>query len=93
MKSVLIAVGCDRYDALRPLFGAEADAGKVFAVLTAPGQRYTAADSRLLLSPNKADFERMLLEVGSGEIDVLTFYFAGHGGVKEGGYYFCLRDS
>lgn len=93
MKSVLIAVGCDRYDALRPLFGAEADAGKVFAVLTAPGQRYAPADSRLLLSPNKADFERMLLEVGSGEIDVLTFYFAGHGGVKEGGYYFCLCDS
>jgi hypothetical protein len=93
MKSVLIVVGCDRYDALQPLTGAEADASKVFEALTAAGQRYAPADSQLLLSPSKADFERMLLEVGSGPIDVLTFYFAGHGGVKEGGYYFCLRDS
>lgn len=93
MKSVLIAIGCDRYDALPVLSGAEADAGKVFSTLTAPGQRYAAADSRLLLSPNKADIEHTLLEVGSAAIDVLTFYFAGHGGVKEGGYYFCLRDS
>lgn len=93
MKSVLIAVGCDRYDALQSLAGAEADATKVFAVLTAAGQRYLPDDSRLLLSPSKVDFERVLLEVGNGDIDVLTLYFAGHGGAKEGGYYFCMRDT
>jgi len=93
MKSILLAVGCDRYDELEALSGAEADATKVFTALTSAGQPYSAESSRLLLSPSKQELERVLLELGMGSIDVLTFYFAGHGGTKDGAYYFALRDS
>jgi hypothetical protein len=93
MRSILLAVGCDRYDSLNPLSGAEADAERVFAALTAPGQPYAKETSRLLLSPTKGELERALLEIGTDGVEVLTFYFAGHGGAKEGGYYFCLKDS
>jgi hypothetical protein len=93
MKSALIAVGCDSYFTMKALSGAEADARAVFAALTGPGQPYAKDDSILLLSPTKAEFERALTAIGAGDIDVLTFYFAGHGGAKEGGYYFCLKDS
>lgn len=93
MKSILLAVGCDQYDFMETLSGAEADAGKVFAALTSPGQPYAKSDSLLLLSPTKAEFEQTLTHIGTGGIDVLTFYFAGHGEAKEGGYYFCLKDS
>ncbi len=94
MKSILLAVGCDHYDELKPdLKGAEADARKVFTALTGADQLYSPEASRLLLSPTKAELEQVLLGLGAEPIDVLTFYFAGHGGTKSGGYYFGLRDS
>lgn len=92
MKSVLLAVGCDHYAHLSTLSGAEADARKVFGALTITGQPYAPSDSQLLLSPTKLEFEQALTRI-YGPLEVLTLYFAGHGEAKEGGYYFCLRDS
>jgi len=57
MKSILLAVGCDRYDSMRKLSGAEADARRVFDALTSLRQPYAKSDSLLLLSPTKAEFE------------------------------------
>lgn len=93
MKSILIAVGCDQYDSLNALSGAEGDARRVFAALTAAGQPYSPGDSRLLLSPTRAQLDQALSTIAEEPVEVLTFYFAGHGGVKDGAYYFCMRDS
>lgn len=96
MNSRLLAIGCDRYthSGIRQLHGAEADARRVFAALTGPGQPYSADTSHLLLSPTKVQLDAVLRQLGSAApVDVLTLYFAGHGDTREGSYYFCLQDS
>lgn len=48
----LIAIGCDVYEHLNPLSGAEADARDVFDILIRPEVGdYDSARSHLLLSP------------------------------------------
>jgi hypothetical protein len=95
---VLIAIGCDTYDnpPLQPLAGAENDATTVFGhLVTKNWGEYNHAKSKLLLSPTMAEL-RSTIEVAlfSGSpIEELTFFFAGHGGVKDNGYYLCLKDT
>ena len=92
----MIAIGCDRYDIENPLYGAEADARRLFDALMKPvvGD-YDAASSRLLLSPNLAEVRAAVRDVllQPDSIDTLTIFFAGHGGVKAGTYYLLPRDA
>lgn len=95
MNRILIAVGCDQYDFLSALHGAERDASAVYDQLTEPNGDYTAASSLLLRSPSIDEIVSALskLPFGSGDISTLTFFFAGHGGHKSGTYYLCARDT
>ncbi|MBZ9934754.1 caspase family protein [Mesorhizobium sp. BR1-1-16] len=95
---VLIASGCDGYDnpPLRPLAGAENDAATIFEHLVAKNWgEYDQARSKLLLSPTMAAL-RSTIEAAlfsGAPIEELTFFFAGHGGVKDNGYFLCLKDT
>lgn len=92
----LIAIGCDAYDHLDPLSGAEADARDVFATLMQPEVGdYDAARSRLLLSPTLQQIRDALTVVlfEGGPLDTLTLTFAGHGAVGAGSFYMASRDS
>ncbi len=95
MVSVLVCVGCNHYDALSNLVSAEKDASEVFDALVAEGGLYDPKFSRLFNSPSLDEFRSAIREALSAtpELDVLTFYFAAHGGVKSGNYYICFRDS
>lgn len=93
---LLLAIGCDAYEAAEPLSGAEHDARRVFEALTreAVGD-YDPVRSRLLLSPTSDAVRAALREVlySHGPIDTFTFFFAGHGGVRAGSFYMWLRDT
>ncbi|MEZ2332832.1 caspase domain-containing protein [Mesorhizobium sp. RCC_202] len=95
---MLIAIGCDVYDnpPLQPLAGAENDAATIFEHLAAKNWgEYDQAQSKLLLSPTMAEL-RSTIEAAlfSGPpIEELTFFFAGHGGVKDNAYFLCLKDT
>jgi len=95
---VLIAIGCDAYDnaPLQPLAGAENDAARIFEhLVTKSWGEYDQARSKLLLSPTMAVL-RSTIEAAlfSGPpIEELTFFFAGHGGVKDNSYFLCLKDT
>jgi hypothetical protein len=92
--NVLICIGVDTYKNLSLLQGAEKDAGNVFAQLCTSGE-YDRDRSRLLLSPTSAEITQALHGAFAGrcEIEVFTFFFAGHGGVKDGSFFLCTRDS
>jgi hypothetical protein len=92
----LLAIGCDVYDHLGPLSGAEADARAIFEVLMKPEVGdYDAGRSQLLLSPNLQDIRNAVtaLLFGDGPLDALTIVFAGHGAVSGGSFYMAARDS
>lgn len=92
----LIAIGCDAYEHLDRLSGAEADARDVFATLMkSEVGDYDATRSRLLLSPTLQQIRDALADVlfDSGPLDTLTLTFAGHGAVTAGSFYMALLDS
>jgi len=92
----LIVIGCNDYDCMRALEGAEADAERIYDVLARPEiGDYDPRHSRLLLSPTLNILREAIREVlFTGErLDTFTFFFAGHSGVKAGSFYICLRDS
>jgi hypothetical protein len=93
--NVLISIGCDFYDKLSPLNGAAHDAKEVFHALTGKDGEYDKTVSRLLLSPDTKTMKDALSAVfPSGiEVDVFTFFFAGHGGAKAGSFYLCAKES
>ncbi|WP_181909285.1 MULTISPECIES: caspase family protein [Rhodopseudomonas] len=95
---MLIAIGCDAYDnpPLQPLAGAENDAATIFEHLVAKNWGgYDQTQSKLLRSPTMAMLRSTVdAALFSGTpIEELTFFFAGHGGVKDNSYFLCLRDS
>jgi len=92
---ILLSIGCNTYDYLPQLEGAEKDAKEVFELLCRPPGDYHKELSSLLLSPAHVEINEALSQVfpSGREIDVLTFYFAGHAGVKAGSFYLCVRDS
>jgi len=92
----LIAIGCNLYDHLSPLFGGEADAQDVFGTLMLPDVGdYDISRSRLLLSPKLDEVRAVLREVlfDLGPLDTLTLTFAGHGIVAAGSFYMALSDT
>jgi hypothetical protein len=93
MKNIAICIGCDEYSKLTRLNGAVADCRRVYDAL-ASSSLYDQPASRLLLSPTLRDARSCLNDVAScKDLGVLTFYFAGHGGIKSGTFYLCFRDS
>lgn len=97
-RRVLLSVGCDTYTAsnLSNLLGAENDAQQIYTCLTDPNVgNYSKSLSKLLLSPTLEQFTDTIKEVLFTEegIEVLTIFFAGHGGPKNGSYYFCFADT
>lgn len=92
----LIAIGCDAYDHIGPLAGADADARDVFDTLMRPEVGdYDVARSRLLTSPTLRDVRDALASVlFEGEpLDTLAVSFSGHGAVGAGSFYMALRDT
>lgn len=91
---ILISIGCNDYQHLDKLYGAEQDARDVFDVLTQK-EDYDRKKSRLLLSPTYGEIIAALDEVLSFRslVEVFTLLFAGHGGVKQGNYYLCAKDT
>ncbi|RDI97441.1 caspase family protein [Dyella solisilvae] len=91
----LIAVGCNTYDNLNDLSGAELDAKRVYEALMTQGVGdYDAVTSTLLLSPTLNELRGVLRKIlPAGKLDALTFYFAGHGDVHAGSFYICLKDT
>lgn len=92
----LLAIGCDSYDHVTPLSGAERDADRVFsALLSANLPFYDANRSTLLRSPCTDAVRLALKELlfDGPKLDVLTIYFAGHGKVANGSFFICLRDT
>ncbi len=95
---LLIAVGCDHYQdsSLLDLCGAVNDAIAVYQLLvgTELGQ-YDPQKSQLLCSPSHPELMNAISDAlfDSGQIDVLTFFYAGHGAVKDGSYFVCLGDT
>lgn len=93
---LLISIGCNVYDHVPVLKGAEADAHRMFEALIRPDVgEYDPARSKLLLSPSMDELRQALRDVlfSNGAIDTFTFFFAGHGGVRAGSFYMWLRDS
>lgn len=92
----LLAIGCNQYDHLSLLGGAEADAQEIYRILIAPEVGdYDATRSQLLLSPTLQDVREALTTIlfGSGRLDALSIVFAGHGAVSGGSFYMACRDS
>ena len=92
----LLAIGCDLYDHMNGLGGAEADAVAIFDALIRPEiGDYDIGNSGLLKSPTLQDVRSALTDMlfGHGPLDALTFVFAGHGGVSGGSFYMATRDS
>lgn len=94
MNNILISVGCDRYDVLSPLNGAEKDAKRILDCLMLNGH-YNNSSSILLSSPNLAEMTTALGKgfTAASASDALTIFFAGHGAVSSGNFYLCVRDT
>lgn len=91
--NVLLSVGCDQYDYLKALKGAEVDARSMFDSLK-NGNYYDQDRSKLLLSPSVVEITNELSNSLRGEeISVFTFFFAGHAGGKNGSFYLALKES
>jgi hypothetical protein len=96
MKKILICIGCDNYDHLTKLHGATNDAKNIFLALTnGEFSSYSKSESLLILSPSTNEIQKLLsdLNLASGELDTLTFFFAGHGEVKSGSFWMCTRET
>lgn len=92
----LLSIGCDSYEHLDALTGAENDARGIYETLIRPEVGdYDAARSHLLLSPSLQAVRDALTSILFDEDapDTLTIAFAGHGAVSGGSFYMAMRDS
>jgi hypothetical protein len=91
-----LAIGCNDYDYVTQLTGANKDADSIFDTLTDTKYGdYDKNGSILLKSPLLEDVRKSLEKVlfDKKDIDVFTFYFSGHGGINNGNYYLYIKDS
>jgi hypothetical protein len=94
MGRVLLAIGCREYDNARGLRGADADAENVFRTLVEETGHYDPSTSRCLLSPTLADVRSALDSLFDlDDVDVISFFFAGHGAVDRGTCHLCPKDA
>ena len=87
MNNFLISIGCDAYQNVALLYGAEKDASDIYDFLI-DDEMYSSEMSTLLSSPTKADIELALVDMPTG-LNILTLYFAGHGIVDNNVFYLC----
>jgi uncharacterized caspase-like protein len=91
MARALLAIGCRDYEdemSFDPLDGADTDAERIFGTLVEGTAHYDEAHSRKLISPTVAEIREALTGLYDiGEVDVISFFFAGHGAVEAGIYY------
>lgn len=95
-QRVLLSIGCNDYQSLGKLTGAEVDANRIHSELTTSTLSCIRPEhSFLVLSPSLNDIRAALEELQDRfkEIESLTIFFAGHGGVVNGTYYLCLCDT
>ncbi len=93
---VLFSIGCDSYQHLNKLNGAEHDAGSIQRKLTSTELScIRPEDSYLLRSPSRAQLDETLLELQDRyeEIESFTLFFAGHGAEANDSYFLCLSDT
>ena len=84
-RRILLCIGCNDYQSLDRLSTAEKDAQDMYALLTnADYGAYDLDASELLLSPDLAlvdqTLDKLLQNISSA--DIVTLFFAGHGGVS-----------
>lgn len=95
-QRVLLSIGCNEYQSLGKLSGGESDAKKIHLELTESKLGCIKPEhSFLVLSPTLNDVRATLeqLQDRFKEIESLTIFFAGHGGVVNGTYYLCMCDT
>lgn len=96
MSKVLLCIGCDDYQSLNKLSGAERDALAIHTALsTGPLSNIKPADAYLLDSPSRHQLDATLLDIQDryDEIESFTLFFAGHGGEANESYFLCLSDT
>ncbi|OSN64412.1 hypothetical protein BV349_03826 [Pseudomonas syringae pv. actinidiae] len=96
MSKVLLCIGCDDYQSLNKLSGAERDALAIHTALsTGPLSNIKPADAYLLDSPARHQLDATLLDIQDryDEIESFTLFFAGHGGEANESYFLCLSDT
>jgi hypothetical protein len=93
--NVLLCIGCDSYDAgLTTLHGAERDARQIFETLAGKTGFYDKERSSLLLSPTTSEVAAAVSKgLRPADVEIFTFFFAGHAGGKDGTFFLCLRES
>jgi caspase domain-containing protein len=95
---VLIAIGCDNYFSKEfpNLAGAENDATAIFdCLVNVDNSLYDKKLSTILKSPTHQEARTILEKIifdSSNNLE-LSFFFAGHGGVKDGAYFLCLNNT
>jgi hypothetical protein len=94
---VLLAIGCREYDdkdSFDPLPGADTDAEHVYSKLVEESGHYEEPISRLFISPDLAEVRSALDDLFDHDgVDVVSFFFAGHGVVHRGVCYLCPKDA
>lgn len=98
MKKVCFVIGGKDYSnpRLRTLPGCEADAHTLFQILTDLSYgEYDKKISYLLISPTLNEVQSVFDSIiaNNPDIDVFTFAYSGHGSVKAGSMYLCMRDT
>jgi uncharacterized caspase-like protein len=93
--NALLCIGCNTYQSLKCLRRAEEDARNVFDLLSTQEENRPPSKSSLLLSPEASEITDTLntLFRDDREIDVFTFFFAGHAAVRTGSFFLCTRES
>jgi hypothetical protein len=97
MARALLTIGCSEYDdgdSFCPLPGADTDAERVFGTLVERTGHYDRPLSKKLISPTLAEVRSALKDLYDlKDVDVLSFFFAGHGATEGGIYYLCPKDA
>lgn len=94
MSRSLIAVGCNTYDHIRPLSGAEHDASRIASLLIGSGRYdYRTDKSTVLLSPTTSQLRDAVTELYERAPTEVCLYFAGHAESRDGRLYLKLRDT
>lgn len=96
-KRVCICVGVTSHQdpRLTQLRGARIDAESMFSALTNSEKgEYDKNNSVLLLNPNKQEIIKAIADLAYDDaVDTFTFFFAGHGGLKNEAFALCGSDT
>lgn len=96
---VCLVIGCSDYDSatLTSLPGAKNDAEKIFQLLIDPAVgNYDPNTSIILISPKREEIENAMVQITKkfrGRFATFTFFFAGHGILKDESYFLCTKNT